>query len=124
MQVIIGATPESKKELVGVIDGVRECAQSRRELLLDLKRRGLAIAPEFAVADGALGFWQATKEVWPKTAASAAGYKTANPPPHDALNRVLSNKTAPAMIFKLARGRRENSVAWMVTTSCPKSCSV
>src|SRR5260370_654002 len=41
--VIIGATPEGKKELVGLIDGVRESAQSWKELLLDLKRRGLAI---------------------------------------------------------------------------------
>ena len=65
--VIIGATPEGKKELVGLIDGVRESAQSWRELLLDLKRRGLAIAPELAVADGALGFWKAVEEVWPKT---------------------------------------------------------
>ena len=43
--VIIGATPEGKKELAGLIDGVRESAQSWRELLLDLKRRGLAVAP-------------------------------------------------------------------------------
>ena len=57
--VIIGATPEGKKELVGLIAGVRESAQSWRELLLDLKRRGLATAPELVVADGALGFWQA-----------------------------------------------------------------
>ena len=41
--------------------------------LLDLKRRGLAIAPELAVADGALGFWQAIEEIWPKTVVSAAG---------------------------------------------------
>ena len=54
--VIIGATPEGKKELVGLIDGVRESTQSWRELLLDLKRRGLAMGPELAVADGALGF--------------------------------------------------------------------
>src|SRR5262245_47663714 len=52
--VIIGATPEGKKELVGLIDGVRESAQSWKELLLDLKRRGLAMGPELAVADGAL----------------------------------------------------------------------
>jgi FG-GAP-like repeat/Transposase, Mutator family len=70
--VIIGATPEGKKELVGLIDGVRESAQSWRELLLDLKRRGLAIAPELAVADGALGFWQAIEEVWPKTSQANA----------------------------------------------------
>jgi transposase-like protein len=35
--LVIGATPEGKKELVGLIDGVRESAQSWRELLLDLK---------------------------------------------------------------------------------------
>ena len=65
--MIIGATPEGKKELVGLIDGVRESVQSWRELLLDLRRRGLSIGPELAVADGALGFWQAVEEVWPKT---------------------------------------------------------
>ena len=71
--VIIGATPEGRKGLVGLIDGVRESAQSWKELLLDLKRRGLAIGPELAVADDALGFWQAIEEVWPRPAASAAG---------------------------------------------------
>jgi transposase-like protein len=45
----IGATPEGKKELVGLLDGLRESAQSWRELLLDLKRRGLVIGPELAV---------------------------------------------------------------------------
>src|SRR5437588_9005776 len=38
--VIIGATAEGKKELVGLADGIRESAQSWKELLLDLKRRG------------------------------------------------------------------------------------
>ena len=65
--VIIGATPEGKKKLIGLTDGVRESKQSWRELLLDLKRRGLSIGPELAVADGALGFWQAIEEVWPQT---------------------------------------------------------
>jgi putative transposase len=77
--VIIGATPEGKKELVGLIDGVRESAQSWRELLLDLKRRGLAVAPELAVADGALGFRQAIEEVWPTTRGQRCWvHKTAN----------------------------------------------
>src|SRR3984893_18153987 len=57
--VIIGATPEGKKELVGLIAGVGERAQAREERILDLNRRGLAMGPELAVADGALGFWQA-----------------------------------------------------------------
>jgi transposase-like protein len=71
--VLIGATPEGRKELVGFTDGARESASDWRHLLLDLKRRGLAIAPELVVADGALGFWKAAGEVWPKTPSSAAG---------------------------------------------------
>src|SRR5256714_1491277 len=65
--VIIGATPEGKKELVGFTDGMRESSQSWRDLLLDLKRRGLTTAAQIAVADGALGFWKALGEVWPTT---------------------------------------------------------
>ena len=67
MLVLIGATPEGRKELVGFQIGVRESAQSWRELLVDVKRRGLAIAPEIAVGDGALGFWKALDEVLPTT---------------------------------------------------------
>ncbi len=67
MLVLIGATPEGKKELVGFRVGVRESAQSWRELLVDLKARGLAIAPELAIGDGALGFWTALEEVFPTT---------------------------------------------------------
>ena len=51
LMAIIGAAPEGKKELVGLIDGVRESAQSWRGLPLDLKRRGLAMGPDLAVAD-------------------------------------------------------------------------
>jgi putative transposase len=65
--VVIGATPEGKKELVGFEVGTRESAQSWRELLVELKARGLAIAPEIAVGDGALGFWKALDEVFPGT---------------------------------------------------------
>lgn len=64
---IIGATPEGRKELLGFHVGVRESAQSWRELLIDIKARGLTIAPEVAVADGALGFWKAVDEVFPGT---------------------------------------------------------
>jgi putative transposase len=66
--VIIGATPEGRKELVGFTDGTRESAHDWRELLLDLKRRGLDVSPELMIADGALGFWKAAGEVWPKAA--------------------------------------------------------
>ena len=67
MLVLLGATPEGRKELVGFHVGVRESAQSWRELLVDLKARGLALAPEIAVGDGALGFWKALEEIFPPT---------------------------------------------------------
>ena len=67
MLVLIGATPEGKKELIGFQVGVRESTQSWRELMIDVKRRGLQIAPEIAVGDGALGFWKALDEVFPGT---------------------------------------------------------
>ena len=67
MLVLIGATPEGRKELVGFQVGVRESAQSWRELLIEVKRRGLTIAPEIAVGDGALGFWKALDEIYPGT---------------------------------------------------------
>ncbi len=67
MLVLIGATPEGRKELVGFQVGVRESAQSWRELLVEVKRRGLSLAPEIAVGDGALGFWKALDEIFPGT---------------------------------------------------------
>jgi transposase-like protein len=67
MLALIGATPEGKKELVGFQTGVRESAQSWRELLIDIRRRGLEIAPDLAIGDGALGFWKAIEEVFPGT---------------------------------------------------------
>jgi putative transposase len=77
--VLIGATPEGKKELIGFTDGARESAQDWRELLLDLKRRGLDVPPKLAVADGGLGFWKALGEVWPTTREQRCWvHKTAN----------------------------------------------
>ena len=62
--MIIGADESGRKELVGVWDGFRESEQSWLELLLDLKRRGLAIAPKVAVGDGAsMGVMQQPLEV-------------------------------------------------------------
>jgi transposase-like protein len=77
--VVIGATPEGRKELVGFTDGARESAHDWRELLFDLKRRGLDVSPELMVADGALGFWKAAGEVWPKAREQRCWvHKTAN----------------------------------------------
>jgi putative transposase len=102
--VIIGATPEGKKELVGLNDGVRESAQSWRELLLDLKRRGLVMGPELAVADGALGFWQAVEEVWPHARGQRCWvHKTAN----------VLNKLPKSQQSKAKRALQE---VWMAET--------
>jgi len=77
--VLMGATPDGKKELIAMTDGHRESAQSWRELLLDVKRRGLATAPQLAVGDGALGFWKALAEVFPSTGEQRCWvHKTAN----------------------------------------------
>ena len=62
--VIIGATKEGRKELVALCDGYRESSASWREVLLDLKQRGLEIGPNLAVGDGALGFWKALREIY------------------------------------------------------------
>ena len=92
MLVLIGATPEGKKELVGFQVGVRESAQSWRELLVDVKRRGLGLAPEIAVGDGALGFWRALDEIFPGTRHQRCWvHKTAN-----VLNKVAKS-VQPAM---------------------------
>ncbi|WP_376961187.1 IS256 family transposase [Azospirillum sp. A26] len=92
MLVIIGATPEGRKELVGFQVGVRESAQSWRELLVDIRARGLTIAPELAVADGALGFWKALEELFPTTRQQRCWvHKTAN-----VLNKV-AKAVQPAM---------------------------
>ena len=67
MLVLMGATPEGRKELIGFQTGQRESTQSWKELLVDLKARGLSIAPEVATGDGALGFWKALDEAFPAT---------------------------------------------------------
>jgi transposase-like protein len=65
--VVIGATQDGRKELVAIQDGERESEQSWKELLLDLKRRGLKVGPQLAIGDGALGFWSAVAKVYPNT---------------------------------------------------------
>ena len=79
MLVLMGATTAGKKELIAMTDGHRESAQSWKELLLDVKRRGLAVEPKLAIGDGALGFWKALAEVYPNTREQRCWvHKTAN----------------------------------------------
>lgn len=67
--VIIGVTPEGRKERVAIADGFRESKASWQEVLLDLKARGLQAGPLLATGDGAMGFWAALEEVFPATRA-------------------------------------------------------
>jgi transposase-like protein len=75
----MGVTKDGKKELVAMADGVRESKISWKIILEGLKHRGLEIAPELAVGDGALGFWSALAEVFPTTNIQRCWvHKTAN----------------------------------------------
>lgn len=65
--VIMGADASGQKERVGLWDGYRESEQSWKELLLDLQSRGLVPGPALAIGDGALGFWQALRQVYGQT---------------------------------------------------------
>lgn len=65
--VVVGADEYGRKELLAMTDGFRVSTQSWRELLLDLKRRGLKQHPKLAIGNGALGLWAAVREVFSKT---------------------------------------------------------
>ena len=77
--VVMGATADGKKELVALTDGFRESEPSWKEVLLDLKRRGLKHDPQLAIGDGALGFWKALPQVFGSTREQRCWvHKTAN----------------------------------------------
>ena len=77
--VVMGATADGNKELIAVADGYRESEQSWKEVLLDVKQRGLTIDPKLAIGDGALGFWKALPQVFPTTGEQRCWvHKTAN----------------------------------------------
>ncbi len=79
MLVVIGATKEGHKELLGLTDGYRESEASWKDLLLELKERGLRVDPKLAIGDGALGFWKALPQVFGSTRAQRCWkHKTAN----------------------------------------------
>ena len=64
--VVIGVNERGEKRFLAIEDGVRESTQSWREVLLDLKSRGMN-APKLGIGDGAMGFWAALDEVYPQT---------------------------------------------------------
>ena len=124
--VIVGATEDGTKERVALLDGERESALSWKELLLDLKRRGLEQGPEISVGDGALGFWAALEEVFPRSRRQRCWvHKTANV--LDKMPKSLQN-SAKAMLHQmyLAATKQEAfkvyaDFAKLYGAKCPKA---
>lgn len=105
--VLMGATADGRKELIAITDGYRESADSWRELLLEVKQRGLTTSPKAATGDGALGFWAALREIYPQTREQRCWvHKTANI--LDKMPRSLHEK-AKAMLQEIwmAPGREK-----------------
>jgi transposase-like protein len=71
--IIMGVRADGRKEVIAIEDGYRESAESwasprygsGASVLRDLRARGMP-APVLAVADGALGFWEALRAVYPE----------------------------------------------------------
>ena len=77
--VIIGALEDGSKEIIAIHDGQRESTLSWKEVMQQLKARGLTTSPKLAVGDGALGFWAALEEEFPSTQQQRCWvHKTAN----------------------------------------------
>jgi len=95
--VLMGATETGQKELIAIADGYRESTQSWRELLLNVKARGLKVEPKLATGAGALGFWSALKTVFPTTRQQRCWvHKTAN-----VLNKLPKGLQAKAMLHEI-----------------------
>jgi transposase-like protein len=120
--VVIGATADGNKELLALADGYRESEASWREVLLDLKARGLTVDPHLATGDGALGFWKALPQVFGTTQAQRCWvHKTAN-----VLNKLPKSQQPKAKAalqeIWMAATREDAEYAFdqFLTVYCPK----
>jgi len=102
--VILGVTPDGRKERVAIADGYRESKESWKEVLLDLKARGLQAGPMLATGDGAMGFWAALEEVFPATGAQRCWFHK--------MGNVMN--TLPAS--QQARAKAGLQAIWMAAT--------
>ena len=126
--VIVGATEDGTKELVALHDGERESAISWKELLLDLKRHGLEQSPRVSVGDGALGFWRALEEVFPRSRRQRCWvHKTANV--LDKMPKSLQN-SAKAMLHAMYQAATKEEALKvygdflkLYAAKCPKACA-
>ena len=110
--IIIGADEYGEKDVLAIRDGFRENADSWRDLLRSLKKRGLNTPPELAVGDGALGFWTALRDVYPGTREQRCWvHKTANVT--GALPRSLHDKAkADLQDIWMAETKKEAEAAF------------
>jgi len=107
--VAMGADSFGNKELLAISDGIRESTQSWRELLVDLRSRGLEKAPALAVCDGAMGFQAACAEVWPQTHIQRCWFhKTGNV--LDKLPKVLQEKAKGMLHDQYLAPTREDAL--------------
>ena len=129
--VIVGALKDGKKELVAVYDGHRESKESWREVLRDLKARGLRKGPKLAVGDGALGFWLVLEEEFPPTKAQRCWvHKTANvldklpkrkqPHAKQLIHEIYLVPTKAEALEAYERFIAEYSAKWPKATQCLK----
>ena len=63
--IVIGVREDGHKELLAMVEGYRESAESWRDVLRDLVRRGLT-AVRLLIGDGALGLWAGVRDVYPE----------------------------------------------------------
>jgi putative transposase len=115
--VIVGVRADGTKELVAIEDGLRESTESWADLLRDLKRRGMR-APVLAVGDGALGFWGALRQVFPRPATSATGctrWPTSSQPCPPRRTR------RPRGCWLTSATPRTGSTRWLPSTPSPPS---
>lgn len=126
--VVIGVSKTGEKQLLAIEDGVRESTQSWREVLLQLKARGLN-APTVAIGDGALGFWGAVEEIYPTTRHQRCWvHKTRNvlnalpksvqPKAKQALHEIWQAETKAAATHAFARFLKTYEAKYPKATAC------
>lgn len=126
--VIIGVRPDGRKEVLALEDGYRESTESWATLLRDLKRRGLP-APKLAVADGALGFWAALRDIYPETDEQRCWvHKLANvldklpkrlqPRAKSHLHEIMRAPDRATALEELARFREEYEAKYPKAVAC------
>lgn len=126
--VVIGVRADGVKEVLAIEDGYRESSESWATLLRDLKRRGLNV-PKLAIADGALGFWNALRQVYPETDEQRCWvHKIANvldklpkrlqPRAKSHLHEIMRAPDRQTALAELARFRREYGDKYPKAVAC------